>query len=59
MPAVERIAVVHIMPGETVVHDLGDIDKAFSVFTHAQYVAKQKSYLDGVVGEPITLGESA
>ena len=59
MPVVERIAVVHIMPGETVVHDLGDIGKAFSVFTHAQYVAKQKAYLDGVVGEPMTVEATA
>jgi hypothetical protein len=41
------------------VHDLGDIDKAFGVFRHVQYVAKQKRYLEDVVSEPITLGESA
>ena len=59
MPKVDRIAVVHITPGETRVHDLGDIDKAFGVFRHVQYVAKQKRYLEGVVSEAITLGESA
>jgi hypothetical protein len=59
MPIVERIAVVHITPGETRVHDLGDIDKAFGVFRHVQYVAKQKSYLEGVVSEALTLEESA
>lgn len=55
MPGVDRIAVVHITAEGTTIHDLGSIDRAFSIFTHAQFVAKEAKYLKGVVSDALTL----
>jgi len=54
LPTVERIGVVHITPEGTQVYDLGDIDAAFRLFTHVQYVAKQADTLRDLTRTPAT-----
>ena len=53
MPVIERIAVAHVTDGGTTLHDLGDIDEAFKIFTHVQYLAKQKDRIDAFLSEPV------
>lgn len=53
MPVIERIVVAHVREGETTLHDLGDIDRSFKIFTHIQFVAKQVDYIKGLVSDPL------
>lgn len=53
MPTIERIGVAHVTDAGTEYHDLGDIDTAFKIFTHVQYVAKQVDVIKTLISEPL------
>lgn len=58
LPQVDRIGVVHITAGATLLYDLGDIDAAYKLFTHIQHVAKRADDLKGLIGKPLEASAS-
>lgn len=57
MPEIEFIGVVHITEGGSTLHDLGNIDSAFKIFTHVAYLASKVDHIKGLVSEPLVAGE--
>lgn len=53
LPDIDFIGVVHITENGSTLHDLGDIDSAFKIFTHVQYLANKQDHIKGLVSAPL------
>ena len=56
MPHIDRIGVVHITDSSSTLHDLGDIDSAFKIFKHVNFLASKTDHIKGLVSEPLQPG---
>lgn len=57
IPEASRIGVVHITDSGSTLHNLGDVDTSFKIFTHAAYLASKVDYIKNLVSEPLVAGE--
>jgi len=57
LPFATRIGVIHITDEGSTLHELGDVDKAFKIFSHVNYLAKNFGHLKTAVGEAMVPNE--
>jgi hypothetical protein len=53
LPHIDHIGVVHITESGSTLHDLGDIDSAFKIFKHVNFLASKTDHIKGLVSEPL------
>ena len=54
LPEIHRIGVIHISEDGSTLHELGNIEENFKVFTHVHYLASKTDYIKGLVTAPLT-----
>ena len=54
LPHIARIGVIHITEDGSTLHELGNIEENFKIFTHVHFVASKTDYIKELVSAPLT-----